>query len=225
MAFDVVGAMWAREQLSRRDRSLFIIAVLAAQARDEELKLHTGIGLRHGLKRHEIEEILLHVASYAGYPAAMAASRMIDAALREAESVEQLSERKGAARKSDTERDRDAEAVAQVMSAGGRSATPLARLEAELGEAGVVFHRWVMGEIWSREELSRRDRSVVVIAILTTLGATSELAAHVPAALAHGLSKVEIEEIVGHLSLYAGGPRAKEAMRAVRAGYEALDRA
>ncbi|HZZ34545.1 MAG TPA: carboxymuconolactone decarboxylase family protein, partial [Caulobacteraceae bacterium] len=59
MAFDVVGAMWSRPQLSRRDRSLLVISVLAAQARDEELELHTGNGLRNGLKREEIEEILL----------------------------------------------------------------------------------------------------------------------------------------------------------------------
>src|SRR5437762_2439086 len=81
MAFDVVGGMWARPELSRRDRSLFIIAVLAAQARGEELEAHTRIGLGHGLTRVEIEEILLHVAAYAGFPAAMAASRTIDAAL------------------------------------------------------------------------------------------------------------------------------------------------
>src|SRR5579871_2475292 len=58
MAFDVVGAMWSRPQLSRRDRSLMIISVLAAQARDEELSTHTRIGLAHGLARPEIEEIL-----------------------------------------------------------------------------------------------------------------------------------------------------------------------
>ena len=220
MAFDVVGAMWARPELSRRDRSLFIIAVLASQARDEELKIHTRVGLRHGLKRHEIEEILLHVAAYAGFPAAMASSRVIDAALREAEGVEQLSERKGATRKSDTDRDRDA----ATLSRRDDPASTLEHRETTLGEAGVVFHRWVLGEIWSREELSRRDRSIVVIGILTSLGATDDLAAHVPDALANGLSRIELEEVVNHLSLYAGAPRASEAMRALRAVFKAQDK-
>ena len=225
MAFDVVGAMWARPELSRRDRSLFIIAVLAAQARDEELKTHTRIGLRHGLKREEIEEILLHVASYAGFPAAMAASRNIDAALREAEGVDQLCERKGAARKADAERDRDADVVTRAMLGDpDGSASRLPRLEAQLGEAGVVFHRWVLGEIWSRKELSRRDRSIVVIGIFTSLGATNELGAHLEAALANGLAPVEIEEIVNHLSLYVGGPRAHDAMRVVRHGLKTMDK-
>ena len=84
-AFAAVGEMWDRPQLARRDRSLMIIAVLAAQARAEELELHTAIGLRHGLSRTEIEEINLHIAAYAGFPAAMAASRRMDAAFCEAE--------------------------------------------------------------------------------------------------------------------------------------------
>ena len=84
-AFAAVGEMWDRPQLSRRDRSLMIIAVLAAQSRAEELELHTGIGLRHGLSRTEIEEVNLHIAAYAGFPAAMAACRRMDAAFCEAE--------------------------------------------------------------------------------------------------------------------------------------------
>lgn len=228
MAFDVVGAMWARPQLNRRDRSLFIISVLGAQARSEELDAHTRIGLRHGLTRMEIEEALLHVAAYAGFPAAMAASRTIDAALRAAGGVEKLSDRKPAAQKSDAERDRDAaDLFRTVAGLPGESdpAANLARLETRLGGVGVVAYRWVFGEIWCRSELSRRDRSMVVIAILTALGAVDELAVHAPAGLRHGLTRVEIEEIVTHLSLYAGVPRAVEAMRAVRAAFAKLDEA
>src|SRR5262245_39372032 len=61
LAFDVVGAMWSRPELRRRDRSLLVISALAAQARDEELVIHTRIGLRNGLKQAEIEELLLHI--------------------------------------------------------------------------------------------------------------------------------------------------------------------
>lgn len=209
MAFDVVGEMWARPQLSRRDRSLFIISVLAAQARDEELKTHTRIGLRHGLKREEIEEILLHVAACAGFPAAMAASRMIDAALREAEGVEQLSDRKPAAQKSDADRDNDAAA--------------LSHLDATLGEVGVIAHRWDLGEIWSRDALSRRDRSIIVIAILVSLAALDELGTEISHGLKNGLAASEIEEVVNHLALYAGIPRARQAMRVVRATLKSPD--
>ncbi len=227
MAFDVVGAMWSRPQLSRRDRSLMVIAVLAAQARNEELESHAGFGLRHGLTRVEIEEVLLHVAAYAGFPAAMAASRRIDAALRTAEGVDRLAERKAAVRKSDAERDRDAADVFRTISGGRGGVEPardLARMEDMLGEVGVIAYRWAFGEIWCRPELSRRDRSIVVLAILTWLGAVPEITVHAAAGLEHGLTRTEIEEVVNHMALYAGLPRAVEAMRAVREVIAGIDK-
>jgi 4-carboxymuconolactone decarboxylase len=227
-AFDVVGDMWNRPQLSRRDRSLLVISTLAAQARDEELVSHTQIGLRHGLTRTEIEEVVVHVAAYAGFPAAMAASRHIDAGLREAEGVERLSDRAKAVEKTDDQRDHDAADVLSTIT-GGRSATDpaeaLAAIEASLGGLGTVAFRWAFGEIWSRPQLSRRDRSVVVISILTNLGAERELGLHVGAGLNHGLTRDEIEEVITHVSLYAGIPRAVAAMRAAREVFTKRDTA
>ena len=74
-AFDVVmGDVWARPQLSRRDRSLIVISVLATIGSTEELSLHTQVGLNNGLSRSEIEEAVIQVAAYAGFPMAMQAS-------------------------------------------------------------------------------------------------------------------------------------------------------
>lgn len=222
-AFDIVGEMWDRPQLGRRDRSLLVIAVLAAQARDEELEMHTGNGLRHGLQREEIEEILLHIAAYAGFPAAMAASRRIDAGLKTALGVEKIEGREPAQSKSDAERDRDAADVFRTLSGGHGGSDPaedLAGMSARLGDLGVLAYRWAFGEIWSREQLSRRDRSVVVIAILVSLGVEPELKAHVRAGLAHGLTPEEIEEMITHLALYVGFPRAVDAMRTARSVWQ-----
>jgi 4-carboxymuconolactone decarboxylase len=226
-AFDVVGEMWARPELSRRDRSLIVVSTLAAQARDEELELHAGVALRNGLTRVEIEEIVVTVAAYAGFPAAMAANRRVDAALRAAEGVEPLADRTPAVAKSDAERDRDGSDVYKVVS-GGRGGTDttidLASLSEALGGVGVLAYRWAFGEIWARDELARRDRSLVVIAILVALGASPELAVHVPAGLGHGLTRDEIEAAITHLALYSGFPRAVEAMRATREAFARLDR-
>jgi len=226
MAFDVVGAMWSRPELSRRDRSLAVISALAAQAREDELELHTQIGLRHGLEATEIEEILLHVAAYAGFPAAMAASRRVDAGLRAAAGANELPAREPAAQKSDAERDRDAADVLRTIAGAPGEIEPaggLARMQARYGAVGVTAYRWAFGEIWSRPQLSRRDRSIVVISILTWLGAANELAVHVPAGLRHGLTRVEIEEVIHHLSLYAGIPRAVEAIGVAREAFAKLD--
>jgi 4-carboxymuconolactone decarboxylase len=63
------GSIWARPDLDRRTRSLVTIAILAALGR-EELALHLRASRNTGVDPHEIAEVLLHVAVYAGVPAA-----------------------------------------------------------------------------------------------------------------------------------------------------------
>ena len=64
------GELWNRPGLSRKARSMVTIAMLAALGRDEELGLHLRAALRNGLTSADIAEVLLHVAVYAGVPAA-----------------------------------------------------------------------------------------------------------------------------------------------------------
>ncbi len=66
------GSVWARPGLDRRTRSLVTIAILAALGR-EELALHLRASRNVGVEPGEIAEALLHVAVYAGVPAANSA--------------------------------------------------------------------------------------------------------------------------------------------------------
>ena len=66
------GSVWARPDLDRRTRSLVTIAILAALGR-EELALHLRASRNTGVDPQEIAEVLLHVAVYAGVPAANSA--------------------------------------------------------------------------------------------------------------------------------------------------------
>jgi 4-carboxymuconolactone decarboxylase len=65
----VWGGLWTREEFDDRTRSLVTIAVLAALGR-EELDLHLRAARNTGATPREIAEVLLHVAAYAGVPAA-----------------------------------------------------------------------------------------------------------------------------------------------------------
>lgn len=67
------GTLWARPNLDRRTRSLLTIAILAALGRTEELELHIRSSQNIGVTTDEVAETLLHVAVYAGIPAANAA--------------------------------------------------------------------------------------------------------------------------------------------------------
>jgi 4-carboxymuconolactone decarboxylase len=67
------GTLWARPEFDRRTRSIVTIAILAALGRSEELALHIRASKNTGVAPHEIAEALLHVAVYAGVPAANSA--------------------------------------------------------------------------------------------------------------------------------------------------------
>ena len=68
------------------------------------------------------------------------------------------------------------------------------------------------GSVWTREGLGRRERSMVTLAVLTTLRAGDELALHVRAALRNGLTAEEIREVLLHTAVYAGVPQANTAI-------------
>jgi 4-carboxymuconolactone decarboxylase len=76
------GAIWARDGLDRRTRSLINIAMLTALNRPEELKAHIGGALRNGCTEEEIVEVLLQTAVYCGMPAGVDAFRAAAATLR-----------------------------------------------------------------------------------------------------------------------------------------------
>jgi 4-carboxymuconolactone decarboxylase len=69
----VFGSLWTRPGLDRRSRSLVTLGALIALRATEELKFHFPIALRNGLTIEEIEEVVYHMAGYAGFPAAATA--------------------------------------------------------------------------------------------------------------------------------------------------------
>jgi 4-carboxymuconolactone decarboxylase len=63
------GAVWGREGLDKRTRSLLNLAMISCLNRPHELRLHIAGALRNGVTRDEIREVFLQVAIYAGVPA------------------------------------------------------------------------------------------------------------------------------------------------------------
>ena len=71
----------------------------------------------------------------------------------------------------------------------------------------------VWGSVWTREGLSKRDRSLLNIGMLVALRATEELRGHVKGGLTNGLTREEITEAIIHASGYCGAPAALSAMK------------
>jgi 4-carboxymuconolactone decarboxylase len=63
------GAVWGRDGLDKRTRSLLNLAMISCLNRPHELRLHIAGALRNGVTRDEIREVFLQVAIYAGVPA------------------------------------------------------------------------------------------------------------------------------------------------------------
>ena len=77
----------------------------------------------------------------------------------------------------------------------------------------------VFGDIWEREALSKRDRSLITVAVLTALYRTDQLRGHIGRALDNGVTKEEIAEIIVHMAFYAGWPTAANAVRVAQEVY------
>ena len=70
------GAVWGRDGLPHKTRSMLNLAMLSALGREHELRLHLRGALRNGVTKEEIREVLIQVAVYAGVPTAVSAFRV-----------------------------------------------------------------------------------------------------------------------------------------------------
>lgn len=91
--------------------------------------------------------------------------------------------------------------------------TPMQRMMGDFAPEFVRLTDEVLfGQVWSRAELSPRDRSLVTITSLVSAGNMEQLHAHIPMGLANGLTEEEIIEAITHVAFYAGWPRAVSAL-------------
>jgi 4-carboxymuconolactone decarboxylase len=86
---------------------------------------------------------------------------------------------------------------------------------------GTPFREYVTrsawGSVWARDELDRRTRSAITLALLAALRCEDELAMHITAARRNGLTDAEIAEVFLHTAAYAGAPAGNSAMRVLDA--------
>ena len=81
------GAVWGREGLPKKTRSMLNLAMLCALNRPHELRMHLKGALRNGVTREEIREVLLQVAIYCGVPAGVDAFRTAKEVLAEVDAA------------------------------------------------------------------------------------------------------------------------------------------
>jgi 4-carboxymuconolactone decarboxylase len=94
------------------------------------------------------------------------------------------------------------------------------RAEAKKTDFDAPFQKFITetawGAVWTRDEFSPRERSIVTIALLAALGNHEELALHVRATKNTGATQDDIREAMLHVAVYAGVPRANHAIKIIK---------
>jgi 4-carboxymuconolactone decarboxylase len=85
----------------------------------------------------------------------------------------------------------------------------------------VTQYAW--GDVWNRPGLPRRDRSLLVLAMLTALNRPHELRLHLRGAINNGVTREEIREVFLQAAIYCGAPAAMDSFRVAREVFLALD--
>jgi 4-carboxymuconolactone decarboxylase len=83
--------------------------------------------------------------------------------------------------------------------------------------------QYCWGACWGREGLSKRDRSMLNLAMISILNRSHELKAHVRGALNNGVTKDEIAEVLLQVGVYAGIPAAVDSFRLANETFKELD--
>lgn len=110
------------------------------------------------------------------------------------------------------------------MVAQPRSSTTLPAAAAAFAPKLEEVTRHVLfGDVWQREGLGPRERSLVTVAALVASGSDEQLRFHVPRAIQNGVTREELSETLTHLAFYAGWPKVMSALTVVLGALESDD--
>ncbi len=79
------------------------------------------------------------------------------------------------------------------------------------------------GTVWASDGISRRDRSMLTLALLAATGNFDEIPMHIRATANTGASKTDVMEAFQHVAIYAGVPRANHALKLAKQTYEEME--
>ena len=205
----LMGDLWKRPDLSRRDRSIVTLAALIARGQTGEMSYYLNIALDSGVKPGEISEIITHLAFYSGWPNAMSAVRITRSVFRKrGVRSDQLPPAAGDLlplnEAAETQR------AASVQRDFGTVAPGVVQYTTDL-----LFH-----DLWLRPALAPRDRSMVTVSALIAAGQVAQVAYHLNRAMDNGLTKAQASEMLTHLAFYAGWPNVFSALPVAKGVFE-----
>lgn len=197
----LIGNVWERPGLDHRDRCLITIAAFIASGDVDGLGHYGSRALDNGVTAAELSELVLHLAYYAGWGRAMAATAPLSAVFAERAIV---SDQLASAGFAPLPLDEAAEA-GRAQTVGGLFGTVA---------PGLVDYTtdYLFRDLWLRPGLAPRDRSLITVAALVASGQAQQVTFHLNRAMDNGLTRDQAAEVITHLAFYAGWPKAMTAL-------------
>lgn len=204
------GDVYSRPGLDLKSKEIAVVAALTAMGNVEpQLKVHIHSALNVGCNIAEIQEVILQMAGYAGFPRAINGMLALKSVLEERRSEGKKDEagRVEPSPKPDGE-SRYEFGCEQI---GTLNKNQVENLENTFKDISPDMAKFVIefgfSDIFARPALQPRHREIATIAALTAMGcAASQLGFHIRAGLNIGLSEIEVREIMILMSVYCGFP-------------------
>jgi len=195
-----LDGVWKRPGLSMRDRSIVTVAVLIARNQAAALPRYLNLALDSGVKPAELDEIIAHLAFYAGWGNAVAA----DQAIAVVYAQRQIKTTSAGVQASRLKLDEAAELQRATMVGNNFGAV----------SPGVVQYTTdaLFRDLWLRPGLAPRERSLVTVSALVASGQVAQITFHLGRAMDNGLTQDEAGEALTQLAFYAGWPNVFSAM-------------
>mgnify|MGYP002700378994 CR=1 FL=1 len=206
------GDIYNRKELDLKSKEIAVVSALTAMGNARpQLKVHLNAALNVGCTIVEVQEIILQMAAYSGFPSSINGMIALKEVLadRKEKGIQDKEGKVESIKKTEDKSRYDIgaeqlrklnENQVEILENTFKDISPdLAKYVIEFGFA----------DISTRQGLSLRNRELATIAALTAIGtATSQLKFHIEAGLKIGISKEEIAEVMILMSVYSGFPAA-----------------
>jgi 4-carboxymuconolactone decarboxylase len=187
--------LWSRPGLSPRDRSIVTLCALISRNPTTMLPHYFNKALDCGLKPGEISELIAHLAFYASWANAFAATVVLkDIFTHRGIGADQLPE-VSPKLLSTEEALPDEDSRLAFIAANVAPGSPAVQHFTD----DLLYH-----QVWLRPGLAPRDRGLATVAILSALGQSAFLPFYMNRAVLKGVTKEQIGEALGHIAFYAG---------------------
>lgn len=197
----LIGEVWHRPGLGRRDRSLITVAALIARGQPGELAYYANLALDNGVRPGELSEAIVHLAYYSGWGNAMAATAP----------VSEVFAQRGI--RTDELQDEASQPLPLDEAAESHRAKNVSDQFGAVAPGLVDYTTdYLFRDLWLRPNLAPRDRSLVTLAALVASGHVAQVTFHLNRAMDNDLTQEQAAEVVTHLAFYAGWPNAMSAL-------------